>query len=167
MIEKALEQLSSQSAHQQTNKKAGKGKGPIQWTGVVSSRNAKSQGLEAIKALVAHQPLPIERIPLDVTITCSPPSVLAQSVDKAPIPTKRREAAEAEGAKPAKSTETVEEFILDFVKDKNEKAPEKPVVDDEKWQMKGGLAREDYKAFNDFIDQKLNGAVTLKLEASA
>ena len=52
------------------------------WTGVVTTKSAKSQALEAKKALIAHQPIPVARARMRLRITC-PTSVLKQAV-KAP-----------------------------------------------------------------------------------
>ncbi len=48
------------------------------WTGVVTTRSAKSQALEAMKALIAHQPIPVARARMRLRITC-PTSLLKQS----------------------------------------------------------------------------------------
>lgn len=48
------------------------------WTGVVTTRSAKSQALDAMKALIAHQPIPVARARMRLRITC-PTSLLKQS----------------------------------------------------------------------------------------
>lgn len=104
MIEKALDML-SQTAHQAADKDTGsKGSAagtpaagtpatgeegeakPRQkeqkehhWTGVVTTKSAKSQALEAIKALIASQPIPVARARMRVRITCGT-NVLKQAV---------------------------------------------------------------------------------------
>ena len=111
MIEKALDMLSSQ-AHQhhqpQSENKSGTATptttaapgsedgdakprdpaaaGPREpsWTGVVTTKSAKSQALEAMKALIAHQPIPVARARMRLRVSC-PTSVLKQAV-KAPAP---------------------------------------------------------------------------------
>ncbi|KAI9780385.1 MAG: hypothetical protein M1816_002871 [Peltula sp. TS41687] len=40
------------------------------WTGVVTTRSAKSQALDAMKALIAHQPIPVARARMRLRITC-------------------------------------------------------------------------------------------------
>nr|POF03443.1 ribosome maturation protein sdo1 [Quercus suber] len=120
MIEKALDQLSSQGGH--TGRQAGKEKvdgadrsksreqtGDAdgsstsrqhedsagdrsevarekprpKWTGVTTTKSAKSQALEAMKALIAHQPIPVARARMRLRVTC-PTSVLKQNVKLAP-----------------------------------------------------------------------------------
>lgn len=53
------------------------------WTGVVTTKSAKSQALEAIKALVANQPIPVARARMRLRITC-PTGLLKQGVKAAP-----------------------------------------------------------------------------------
>lgn len=97
MIEKALDQLSAASGqHQQQNGDhnaaasaetpeqsgtAGEGRKPL-WKGVSATKSAKSQALEAMKALIAWQPIPVMRARMRLRVTC-PVSLLKQSV-KAP-----------------------------------------------------------------------------------
>lgn len=53
------------------------------WTGVVTTKSAKSQALEAIKALVSNQPIPVARARMRLRITC-PTGLLKQGVKAAP-----------------------------------------------------------------------------------
>lgn len=107
MIEKALDILTQKQAH--TTAKDGDSKGASgtntpgtpagakngdvkadakhaagpSWKGVATNKSAKSQALEAIKALVAHQPIPVQRARMRIRVTC-PTSVLKVSVKTAP-----------------------------------------------------------------------------------
>ncbi|KAJ5083011.1 hypothetical protein N7532_012054 [Penicillium argentinense] len=93
MISKALDQLSSASGQQQQQQPAGDASGagdekPAQpkkplWTGVSATRSAKSQALDAMKALIAWQPIPVMRARMRLRVTC-PVSLLKQSVKAAP-----------------------------------------------------------------------------------
>ncbi len=120
MIEKALDQLSSQGAHPQgtpsasgtatpTNGEAegGKAKELPRWTGVVTTKSAKLQALEAMKALIAHQPIPVSRARMRLRITC-PTGVLKQAVKAAP-----KSSAAEDGEDHAKGT--VKDRILSYV----------------------------------------------------
>ncbi|OJJ98099.1 hypothetical protein ASPACDRAFT_80224 [Aspergillus aculeatus ATCC 16872] len=94
MISKALDQLSSASGQQQTQgPAAGNGetngdgdenrggaapRKPL-WTGVAANKSAKSQALDAMKALIAWQPIPVMRARMRLRVTC-PVSLLKQSV---------------------------------------------------------------------------------------
>ncbi|KAI4123041.1 MAG: hypothetical protein LQ347_006296, partial [Umbilicaria vellea] len=135
MIEKALEKLSSQGAQAQAptqkeeSKSSGtapptngepcdpKGKGvePPKWTGVVTTRSAKSQALDAMKALIARQPIPVARARMRLRISC-PTSILKQAT-KAGANNKNdgggdAAAAAAEAGQPKG---TVKDMILSFV----------------------------------------------------
>ncbi|RAL12571.1 guanine nucleotide exchange factor SDO1 [Aspergillus homomorphus CBS 101889] len=94
MISKALDQLSSASGQQQTQGQAAgnseaNGEGdeshaPAQprkplWTGVTANKSAKSQALDAMKALIAWQPIPVMRARMRLRVTC-PVLLLKQSV---------------------------------------------------------------------------------------
>ncbi|EEH50236.1 SBDS family rRNA metabolism protein [Paracoccidioides brasiliensis Pb18] len=52
------------------------------WTGVVTNKSAKSQALDAMKALIAWQPIPVMRARMRLRITC-PTSILKQAVKSA------------------------------------------------------------------------------------
>lgn len=89
MISKALDQLSSASGQQQqqqqqqgtdedgTEDKQRKPK-PL-WSGVVPNKSAKSQALEAMKALIAWQPIPVMRARMRLRVSC-PVTLLKQGV---------------------------------------------------------------------------------------
>ncbi|OKL61068.1 hypothetical protein UA08_03344 [Talaromyces atroroseus] len=96
MIEKALDQLSAASGQQQQQQQngehgaaataessehggtAGEQRKPL-WKGVSATKSAKSQALEAMKALIAWQPIPVMRARMRLRVTC-PVSLLKQSV---------------------------------------------------------------------------------------
>ena len=59
-----------------------KGKAPI-WTGVVTTKSAKSQALNAMQALIAYQPIPVQRARMRIRVTC-PTQNLKQAVKSAP-----------------------------------------------------------------------------------
>ncbi|GAM42552.1 hypothetical protein TCE0_044r16627 [Talaromyces pinophilus] len=87
MIEKALDQLSATSGQQQQHNgeetpehgaTTGEPRKPL-WKGVSTTKSAKSQALEAMKALIAWQPIPVMRARMRLRVTC-PVSLLKQSV---------------------------------------------------------------------------------------
>ncbi|PGH36432.1 SBDS family rRNA metabolism protein [[Emmonsia] crescens] len=55
------------------------------WTGVVTKKSAKTQALDAMRALIAWQPIPVMRARMRLRITC-PTSILKQAVKSAPAP---------------------------------------------------------------------------------
>jgi ribosome maturation protein SDO1 len=96
MIEKALNQLTIASGHHEKGDvptSTGTTEVPAAaeneehprkplWKGVSTNKSAKSQALEAMKALIAWQPIPVMRARMRLRVTC-PVSLLKQSV-KAP-----------------------------------------------------------------------------------
>lgn len=159
MIEKALDMLSSQ-AHQQGDKKtteAGSGTGTPAtgddaeakprtkehvWTGVVTTKSAKSQALDAMKALIANQPIPVSRARMRLRITCST-NVLKQAV-KAP------KGGDAEGEQ--KATGTVKDKILSYV----EQVETQDVLGSE-WEVVGFVEPGAFKGLSDFVGNETKG----------
>ncbi|GAB1742477.1 hypothetical protein NU219Hw_g8022t1 [Hortaea werneckii] len=186
MIEKALDQLSSQGGH--AGRQAGKGKqgggnaeedrsksrggggdptdstpgtpkkttdGPQtsaeggeevkskpkpKWTGVTTNKSSKSQALEAMKALIAHQPIPVAKARMRLRITC-PTSVLKQTVKLAP----KTDGEEAEKG-------SVKDKILSYVE-----AVENQDVVGEEWECVGFVEPGSFKTLSDFISTQTKG----------
>ena len=168
MIEKALDQLSSQGAHKQDEgskgsgtatptggeelAEGGKGKGKETptWTGVVSTKSAKSQALEAMKALIAWQPIPVTRARMRLRVTC-PTSILKQ----ASKPTASKKEAHDSGAGDAdgeKSTGTVKDRILSYV----EQIESQDTVGQE-WEVVGFVEPGAFKGLGEFIGGETKG----------
>lgn len=129
------------------------------WTGVTTTKSAKSQALEAIKALIARQPIPVARARMRLRITCST-SVLKQAV-KAPVAEKggkdkkgakggRGDDEEDEGEK--KAPGTIKDKILGYV----EQVENQDVVGSE-WEVVGFVEPGAYKGLSDFIANETKG----------
>jgi ribosome maturation protein SDO1 len=164
MIDKALDQLSSQIQMQQAEAKAdaassdaaaktsdepvaedkGKAKELPKWTGVVATKSAKSQALDAMKALIAHQPIPVSRARMRLRITCPMP-ILKQSVKHQPKPGEL-----AEGEQPAHGT--VKDRILGYVEE-----VEKQDVAGDEWEVVGFVEPGAFKALTEFIGGQTKG----------
>lgn len=147
MIEKALDQLSSQAAAQQGEKEGAaeneaKAKELPKWTGIVTTKSAKSQALFAMKALIAHQPIPVARMQMKLRVTC-PTSVLKQALKNAPK-------SQAEGEE--KTSGTVKDAILGFM----EKVENQDVMGAE-WEAVGLVEPGAFKALNEFIENQTKG----------
>jgi ribosome maturation protein SDO1 len=112
------------------------------WTGVVATKSAKSQALEAMKALIAHQPIPVARARMKLRVTCST-GVLKQSV-KGP----KKEATDGE----AKAPGTVKDKILSYV----EQVEKQDVVGSE-WEVVGFVEPGAFKGLSDFIGSETKG----------
>lgn len=170
MIEKALEQLSSQggAAHKDeaaaqshgnaapTNGEASKEKAKEMptWTGVVTTKSAKSQALEAMKALIAWQPIPVTRARMKLRLTC-PTGILKQAAK----PTAKKESQEngAEG-EAEKVTGTVKDRILSYV----EQVESQDTVGQE-WEVVGFVEPGAFKGLSEFIGGETKGRGRLEV----
>ncbi|KAJ5174256.1 Ribosome maturation protein SDO1 [Penicillium canariense] len=180
MISKALDQLSSASGQVQQGDANATGeeqpKKPL-WTGVSSNRSAKSQALDAMKALIAWQPIPVMRARMRLRVTC-PVSLLKQSVKAAPssapakeekVPSKgnkkgnkgtkkskRNESDdEASGSGPEAATKapgTVKDKILNYIE-----AIESQEISGDEWEVVGFAEPGAFKGLNDFIGNETRG----------
>jgi ribosome maturation protein SDO1 len=160
MIEKALDMLSS-AAHQQQGDKSATASGTgtpataedgeagkprvkeHNWTGVVTTKSAKSQALEAMKALIAHQPIPVSRARMRLRVTCST-NVLKQSV-KAP------KTAEGDGDQKV-APGTVKDKILGYI----EQVEAQDVLGSE-WEVVGFVEPGAFKGLSDFLGNETKG----------
>ncbi|KAF1829504.1 Shwachman-Bodian-diamond syndrome protein [Decorospora gaudefroyi] len=153
MIEKALDQLSSAAATQQGDKKEGESKEEAEdkgkakelpkWSGIVTTKSAKSQALFAMKALIAHQPIPVARMQMKLRVTC-PTSVLKQAIKTAPK-------AQA-GAEEKASTGTVKDAILGFM----ENLESQDTLGAE-WEAVGLVEPGAFKGLNELIEGQTKG----------
>ncbi|GAB1207134.1 hypothetical protein APSETT445_005843 [Aspergillus pseudonomiae] len=196
MISKALDQLSSasgqmQQAQSQNNNGEASGAGdesrPAQprkplWTGVTPNKSAKIQALEAMKALIAWQPIPVMRARMRLRVTCPVP-LLKQSVKSAApaAPNKEKEASsggnsksnkkggkgskksarqqdsDAEGASDAESPQpkaptNVKDKILSFI----ESVESQDIAGDE-WEVVGFAEPGAFKGLNEFVGNDTRG----------
>jgi ribosome maturation protein SDO1 len=154
MIEKALDGLSSQAASQQGDKDKkdaeskedgedkGKAKELPKWTGIVTTKSAKSQALFAMKALIAHQPIPVARMQMKLRITC-PTSVLKQAAKMAP---------KAQAGGEEKTSGTVKDAILSLM----ENIESQDTVGAE-WEAVGLVEPGAFKGLNELIEGQTKG----------
>lgn len=168
MIEKALDMLSSQ-AHQNQSQSQQQSANPSAtgtpatgeageskpratptWTGVTATKNAKSQALDAMRALIAHQPIPVARARMRLRITC-PTSVLKQAV-KAP---KGKDTTTADGGDDGgehKAPGTVKDKVLSFI----EQVETQDVTGSE-WEVVGFVEPGAFKGLSDFVGGETRG----------
>ncbi|GFF30848.1 ribosome maturation protein SDO1 [Aspergillus udagawae] len=195
MISKALDQLSSASGQQQMQQEgngtgAGDENGPAQprkplWTGVTPNKSAKSQALEAMKALIAWQPIPVMRARMRLRVTC-PVSLLKQSVKAAAAPgaNKEKEAPSGGGKNNKKSgkggkgkaarqqdsdveaggsdAETapaakVPTNVKDKIMSYIESVESQETVGGDEWEVVGFAEPGAFKGLNDFIGTETRG----------
>ena len=160
MIEKALEQLSIHGAQQKqedahevgsgsTTPAAGgedpkaKGKERPTWTGVNSTKSAKSQALEAMKALIAWQPIPVARARMRLKIVC-PTSLLKQGARNL----KDDQDSEGQQSKP----KTLKDKILSYVEQVEDQD-----TSGQDWEVTGFVEPGAFKILNDFIMTETKG----------
>ena len=162
MIEKALEQLSShggqhkqEEAHSRSSgtatptadEEAGKSKKKEMptWTGVVTTKSAKSQALEAMKALIAWQPIPVARARMKLKISC-PLSMLKQGVKG------QKESNGQDGDGEPDRPATVRDKILSYV----EKVETQDAVGSD-WEIVGFVEPGAFKVLGEFIGGETKG----------
>ncbi len=167
MIDKALDQLSSKrhqpSSGPKTSGSAGgsastgdgednaegksKAKDVPTWTGVVTNRSAKLQALDAMKALIAHQPIPVARARMRLRITC------ATSILKQPVRSDAK-ANEPESSKTneTKTARTVKDRLLSYVEQ-----VEKSEVGEQEWEVIGFVEPGAFRSISDFIGSQTRG----------
>ncbi|KKY38881.1 putative shwachman-bodian-diamond syndrome protein [Diaporthe ampelina] len=128
------------------------------WTGVTTTKSAKSQALEAIKALIAKQPVSVARARMRLRITCST-SVLKQAV-KAPAAEKGKDKKGAKGGGGGDEDEEGEKKAPGTVKDKIlgyvEQVENQDVVGSE-WEVVGFVEPGAYKGLSDFVANETKG----------
>ncbi|KAL5117938.1 hypothetical protein ACEQ8H_004083 [Pleosporales sp. CAS-2024a] len=154
MIEKALDGLSSQAASAQSDKEKkddetkengeekAKAKELPKWTGIVTTKSAKSQALFAMKALIAHQPIPVARMQMKLRITC-PTSVLKQAARAAP---------KSQASGEEKAPGTVKDAILGLM----EKVESQDTMGAE-WEVVGLVEPGAFKGLNELIESQAKG----------
>ncbi|KAF7559775.1 hypothetical protein G7046_g4384 [Stylonectria norvegica] len=163
MIDKALDMLSSQAHNPDKAKdaaaattaapEAGEDSEPKPkakehtWTGVSATKSAKSQALEAMKALIAHQPIPVARARMKLRVTCST-SVLKQAVKSG---AKAAHKDDEEGGD-HKAHGSVKDQILSYI----EEVEHQDVVGSE-WELTGFVEPGAFKDLSDFIGNETKG----------
>jgi ribosome maturation protein SDO1 len=120
------------------------------WTGVVTTKSAKSQALDAMKALIAHQPIPVARARMRLRITCST-NVLKQAV-KAPKADSKSKDTEGGDSGEQKAPGTVKDKILSFI----EQVESQDVVGSE-WEVVGFVEPGAFKGLSDFVGGETKG----------
>ena len=163
MIEKALDMLSSQ-AHSTDKSASGSAAGTPatgedgeakpkakehSWTGVSTTKSAKSQALEAMKALIAAQPIPVARARMRLRITCST-NVLKQAVKSSGGDKGASKDDEDGGEK--KTPGTVKDRILGYI----EQIETQDVMGSE-WEVVGYVEPGAFKTLSDFIANETKG----------
>lgn len=129
--------------------KGGKGKKsdvPM-WTGVVTTKSAKSQALEAMKALIAWQPIPVMRARMRLRVTC--PTAISKQAAKS-------KGAGEDGEDGEKSEQqgkgTIKDRILSFI----EQVESQDVLGEE-WEVIGFVEPGAFKGLGEFVSGETKG----------
>ena len=117
------------------------------WTGVVTTKSAKSQALEAMKVLIAWQVIPVTRARMRLRVACHV-SILKQQVKTG---AKKAEGEEGDG-ETEKVKGTVKDRILSYV----EEVETQGEVGGE-WEVVGFVEPGAFKGLSDFIGGETRG----------
>lgn len=142
------------------------------WSGVSASKSAKSQALDAMKALVAWQPIPVARARMRLRVSCHV-GILKQSVkasaphadDAEPRPAKGKGGKAGKGKNETgaaatstsadtetKAGGTVKDRILSYFED-----AETQGTSGEEWEVVGFVEPGAFKGLSDFIGAETRG----------
>lgn len=141
------------------------------WTGVVATKSAKSQALDAMKALIAWQPIPVMRARMQLRITC-PTSVLKQAVRSSNGDAgQQKSGTKGKGRKGKKGddsedetlggndhsvgmgTGTVKDRILSYF----EQVESQQVLGADEWEVTGFAEPGAFKGLSDFVGGETKG----------
>ncbi|KIX08053.1 uncharacterized protein Z518_02708 [Rhinocladiella mackenziei CBS 650.93] len=131
------------------NGKAKKSDMPM-WTGVVTTKSVKQQALEAIRALIAWQPIPVMRARMRLRITC--PTSIAKQIPKS----KMASADDSTDGEHGKGT--IKDRILSFV----EQVESQEVLGEE-WEVIGFVEPGAFKALGEFCSAETKGRGRLEV----
>lgn len=120
------------------------------WTGVVTTKSVKQQALEAIRALIAWQPIPVMRARMRLRITC--PASVAKQAPRSKI------AIAEDGADGEQGKGTIKDRILSFVEQ-----VESQDVQGEEWEVIGFVEPGAFKALGEFCSAETKGRGRLEV----
>lgn len=151
------------AAEKRHKMKAGGGKQADKpmWTGVVTTKSAKSQALEAMKALIAWQPIPVMRARMRLRVTC--PSAISKQAAKSKSTTitttiTTEAADEDDGDQPTPDPHpppgknTIKDRILSFIDQ-----IESQDLSGEEWELVGFVEPGAFKGLAEFVGAETKG----------
>jgi ribosome maturation protein SDO1 len=119
------------------------------WTGVTTDKPVKRQALEAMRALITWQPIPVMRARMRLRITC-PTSVAKQAA--------RSKVTVGDNDDDTKATGTIKDRILSFV----EQVESQDVLGEE-WEVIGFVEPGAFKTLGEFIAADVKGKGRLEV----
>ncbi|KEF56603.1 uncharacterized protein A1O9_06792 [Exophiala aquamarina CBS 119918] len=120
------------------------------WTGVVTTKSVKQQALDAIRALITWQPIPVMRARMRLRITC--PTNIAKQVPKSRI------AGAGDDPEVDQGKGTIKDRILSFV----EQIESQDVLGEE-WEVVGFVEPGAFKALGEFCSAETKGRGRLEV----
>lgn len=138
--------------HEGGDRHKGKGKKsemPM-WTGVVTTKSAKSQALEAMKALIAWQPIPVMRARMRLRVTC--PTAIAKQAAKSKGTSGNEDAEDGEKADQQQGKGAIKDRILSFI----EQVESQDVLGEE-WEVIGFVEPGAFKGLGEFVSAETRG----------
>ena len=168
MIEKALEQLSLHGAQHRQEEAQEKGSGSATpategdetaakkkelptWSGVNTIKSAKSQALEAMKALIAWQPIPVARARMRLKISC-PVGLLKQGVKN--VNHEYDHESEEQQTKP----KTLKDKILSYVEQ-----VENQDTSGQDWEVVGFVEPGAFKILSEIVGTETKGKARVEV----
>ena len=118
------------------------------WTGVVTTKSVKSQALDAIRALIAWQPIPVMRARMRLRIAC--PTSIAKHVAKGKAPATEGENGTTRTEQQGKGT--IQDRILALM----EQVESQDTVGEE-WEVVGFVEPGSFKGLGEFVAQETKG----------
>lgn len=119
------------------------------WTGVVTTKSAKSQALEAMKALIAWQPIPVMRARMRLRVTC--PSAISKQAAKSKG-TAAEDGDDVEKTEQQQGKGTIKDRILSFI----EQVESQDVLGEE-WEVIGFVEPGAFKGLGEFVSGETKG----------
>lgn len=113
------------------------------WTGVVTSKSVKQQALDAMRALIAWQPIPVMRARMRLRVTC-PTSLSKQAA--------RSRASNDDSSDGNEGKGTIKDRILTFIED-----VESQDVVGEEWEVIGFVVPGAFKDLGEFCSAETKG----------
>lgn len=115
------------------------------WTGVVTTKSTKMQALEAIRALIAWQPIPVMRARMRLRVSC--PTSISKQAPKSKIAA--QEGADEEGDQ---GKGTIKDRILSYF----EQVESQDVLGEE-WEVVGFVEPGAFKGLSEFSSAETKG----------
>lgn len=120
------------------------------WTGVVTTKSVKMQALEAIRALIAWQPIPVMRARMRLRITCP------TSIGKQPAKSKINTSDDGEETEQGKGT--IKDRILSYI----EQVESQDVLGEE-WEVVGFVEPGAFKELGEFCASEGKGRARVEV----